>query len=99
MSEDELATFYRETFLPLVRRATWKHGLSKEDARDVVQDAFLLAVSKIDSSGNPRAWLIQVVDHLALNLLRKIGRRARLIEHWNGGDRRGSRVVDEGVDY
>ena len=28
--------FYQRYFLPLVRRATWKHRLEKEDARDVV---------------------------------------------------------------
>ncbi len=78
MSEKELEGFYRQTFLPLVRRATWKHGLSKEDARDIVQDAFLIAIAKIDSAGNPKAWLIQVVDHLSINHQRKTVRRAQL---------------------
>ena len=75
--------FTRRSFIPLVRRATWRHRLSKEDARDVVQDAFLLAIEKIDAAGNPKAWLIQVVDHLGheptsgsrsdeLNLLSKV---------------------------
>ena len=83
MSEPELEAFYRGVFLPLVRRATWKHGLSKEDASDIVQDAFLLALSKLDSAGNPKAWLIQVVDHLANNLHRKAARRAQLISRWS----------------
>ena len=82
MSEPELETFYRGIFLPLVRRATWKHGLSKEDASDIVQDAFLLALDKLDSAGNPKAWLTQVVDHLALNLHRKAVRRAQLSSRW-----------------
>lgn len=85
MEDRDLDAFYRQTFLPLVRRATWKYGLSKEDARDIVQDAFVLALAKIDASGNPRAWLIQVVDHLALNYRRKAARRTELIAKWGNG--------------
>jgi DNA-directed RNA polymerase specialized sigma24 family protein len=83
MADAELAAFYVQIFLPLVRRATWRHGLSKEDARDIVQDAFLLAIEKIDSARNPKAWLIQVVDHLALNYRRKLSRRALLAAKWD----------------
>ncbi|HKD17865.1 MAG TPA: sigma-70 family RNA polymerase sigma factor [Thermoanaerobaculia bacterium] len=86
MPDAELAAFYEEIFMPLVRRATWRHRLSKEDARDVVQDAFLLAIEKIDAAGNPKAWLIQVVDHLALNHLRKQVRRSKLLSKWSRGD-------------
>lgn len=82
MSDLELEVFYREVFLPLVRRASWKHGLSKEDSRDIVQDAFLLALGKLDSAGNPKAWLTQVVDHLAINFQRKSARRAQLVSRW-----------------
>lgn len=78
----DLDAFYRSVFLPLVRRATWKHGLSKEDARDIVQDAFLLAIAKIDLTDKPKAWLIQVVDHLAINHWRKNARRAQLVAKW-----------------
>src|SRR2546430_598866 len=78
----ELDSFYRELFLPLVRRATWKHGLSKEDARDIVQDAFVLAVVKLRPDGNGKAWLTRVVDHLATNLRRKGARHARLEARW-----------------
>jgi len=85
MSDADMDAFYREVFLPLVRRATWRHHLSKEDARDIVQDAFVLAIPRIDSTLNPRAWLIQVVDHLAMNHQRKIVRRARLTERWSSG--------------
>jgi DNA-directed RNA polymerase specialized sigma24 family protein len=74
----ELEGFYRQLFLPLVRRATWRHGLSKEDARDIVQDAFVLAVVKLKAGGNARAWLTSTVDHLAVNLRRKGARHARL---------------------
>lgn len=87
MPDAELAAFYEEIFMPLVRRATWRHGLSKEDARDVVQDAFLLAIEKIDGSKNPKAWLIQVVDHLAMNYQRKLFRRAQLTAKWGLNER------------
>lgn len=74
--------FYRQYFLPLVRRATWKYRLEKEDARDVVQEAFMVALAKLDPGKNPRAWLIQVVDHLAVNFQRKLVRRAKLVTRW-----------------
>ena len=79
----DLSAFYAEVFLPLVRRVTWRHGLSKEDALDVVQDAFIVAIEKIDLAKSPKAWLIQVVDHLALNHQRKLFRRARLMARWD----------------
>lgn len=75
--------FYRRYFLPLVRRATWKHRLEKEDARDVVQEAFLVALVKLDPRRNPKAWLIQVVDHLSINFQRKVVRRAKLVSRWS----------------
>lgn len=75
--------FYRQYFLPLVRRATWKHRLQKEDARDVVQEAFLVALVKLDPARNPKAWLIQVVDHLSVNFQRKLVRRAKLVTKWS----------------
>jgi DNA-directed RNA polymerase specialized sigma24 family protein len=82
----QLDEFYRQYFLPLVRRATWKHRLEKEDARDVVQEAFLLAVVKLDPRRNPKAWLIQVVDHLSTNFQRKMARRAKLVSRWSPTD-------------
>ncbi len=82
MPEADLAVFYQQVYLPLVRRATWRHRLSAEDARDIVQDAFVLAIEKIDATGNPRAWLIQVVDHLCLNHSRKAIRRLQLFNRW-----------------
>ena len=71
--------FYRLFFVPLVRRLVWRHGLSEEDARDVVQDAFLLGFVKLESFANPKAWFNQVVDHLALNWRRKAKRHAELL--------------------
>ena len=78
--------FYRKYFLPLVRRATWKYRLEKEDARDVVQEAFLVALVKLDPARNPKAWLIQVVDHLSVNFQRKVVRRAKLVTKWSPAD-------------
>ena len=76
---------YRRLFAELIRRARWKHGLSKEDAGDVVQDAFVVAWIKIDGVRDPRAWLFRVVDHLAVNLRRRATRRARLLAQWAPG--------------
>jgi DNA-directed RNA polymerase specialized sigma24 family protein len=77
---DEL---YRAFFVRLVRRASWRYGLSKEDAREVVHDAFLLALVKLNTKGNPRAWIYSVVDRLAANWQRKAIRRSQLMEKWH----------------
>lgn len=82
MSAQEFETFYRRVFLPLARRVRWRYHLSREDASDIVQDAFLIALSKIDSAKNPKAWMIQVVDHLARNHQRKSLRRVQLTSTW-----------------
>ena len=78
----DLQRFYQDWFIPLVRRAHWQHHLSHEDARDVVQEAFLLAIQRLDTSQNPTLWIKRVVDNLALNLVRKNGRRKRLLSIW-----------------
>lgn len=78
----DLEQLYRLLFPPLVRRAVRRHGLSFEDAADVVQDAFVVAVNRLDPAKNPRAWLTQVVDYLAVNCRRKGRRRAQLLERW-----------------
>jgi DNA-directed RNA polymerase specialized sigma24 family protein len=93
----ELETFYRQLFLPLVRRACWKHGLSKEDARDIVQDAFVIAVVKLRVGENGRAWLTSTVDRLALNLRRKGARHARLEAQFLGPITKG-RIGVHGTD-
>ena len=80
-----LEELYRAFFVRLVRRACWRYGLSKEDAREVVHDAFLLALVKLNADGNPRAWIYGVVDRLAANWRRKATRRSRLLEEWGPG--------------
>jgi DNA-directed RNA polymerase specialized sigma24 family protein len=82
MSAQEFEEFYRRVFLPLARRVRWRYRLSREDAWDIVQDAFLIALAKIDSARNPKAWMIQVVDHLALNYQWKTLRRTQLAAAW-----------------
>ena len=80
-----LEEFHRRLFMPLVRRASFKHGLSKEDARDIVQETFVLALSKLDPNGNPQSWFIGVVDRLAMGFQRKRARRALLAARWGYG--------------
>ena len=88
-ANEDLEAFYGQVFLPLVRRVTWKHRLSREDARDIVQDAFVIALTRLNDGGNPKAFLIQVVDHLSMNHRRKTIRRASLRERWGDGARNG----------
>ena len=95
MPEVDLAAFYQLVYAPLVRRATWRHRLSAEDARDIVQDAFVLAIERIDAAGNPKAWLIQVVDHLCLNHSRKAHRRNLLSAKWGQEARPASKPCQE----
>ena len=73
---------YRALFVRLVRRATWRFGLSKEDASEVVQDAFMVALVKLDTNGDPLPWLCRTVDNIAVNWNRKASRRARLMAKW-----------------
>ena len=75
---------YRALFVRLARRATWRFHLSKEDASEVVQDAFIVALDKLDTEGDPKAWLYRTVDNLALNWRRKIDRHERLAARWAG---------------
>lgn len=94
MSSADLDAFYRKVTLPLLRRARWRHGLSRDDAWDIVQDAFLIAIEKIDSAKNPNAWIIQVLDHLALNHNRKSIRRNRLSARWTSGSAMGEEASE-----
>lgn len=80
--DSDLQQFYQDWFGPLVRRARWHHNLPAEDARDVVQDAFILAIGRLDGTKNPKLWLRRVVDNLALNLVRKTRRRKHLLRQW-----------------
>ena len=75
----DLDDLYRSFYLTLVRRATWRFGLSADDAAEIVHDAFVLAISRVDFDRNPKAWIYTVVDRLAANCRRKSDRRAKLL--------------------
>jgi len=81
----ELEDCFRRAFPPMVRRAIRKHRLSLEDAEDIAQEAFLLAVLKLDSVVNPKLWLYHAVDRLSANLRKKRQRRVALAARWQGG--------------
>ena len=84
-SGEGLAALYEALYLRLVRRVTWRFGISREDASEVVHDAFVIAIVKLDWSRNPKAWLYGAVDRLAINWKRKAGRRARLLAEFGPG--------------
>jgi DNA-directed RNA polymerase specialized sigma24 family protein len=88
----EIEELYRRLYLPLTSRVRWKFGLSREDANDIVQDAFAVALVKLDATSNPQAWLIQVVDFLAVNMSRKLKRRSHLLARWIGDPRLSARL-------
>jgi DNA-directed RNA polymerase specialized sigma24 family protein len=63
----------------------WRRRLSNEDAQDIVQEAFLLAIKKLRHDGNVNAWLKAVVDRLAAGRSRTDRRRAGLAAKWGLG--------------
>jgi DNA-directed RNA polymerase specialized sigma24 family protein len=79
---EALEALYRAFYARLVRHAAWTFHLSKEDASEVVQEAFVLALVKLDASGNPISWMYRVVENIAANWKRKADRRARLLAEW-----------------
>jgi DNA-directed RNA polymerase specialized sigma24 family protein len=81
-SDQKLERIYRSLYSPLVNRVTWRFRLSREDANDIVQDAFAIALIKLDLCKNPEGWLTHVVDFLAVNMCRKAKRRAALLSRW-----------------
>ncbi len=82
---ERLSLFYRTYFLGLVRRTMWRRRLSNEDAQDIVQEAFLLAIKKLRHDGNVNAWLKAVVDRIAAGRSRTDRRRAGLAAKWGLG--------------
>ena len=80
--DPELERFYESCFMPLVRRAVRRYRMSIDDAKDLAQDAFVVALARLDPTQNPRAWLYQVLDNLCVNFRRKTLRRAQLISRW-----------------
>ena len=94
----EIEAFFHEFFRPLVRRAVRRHRLSTEDACDVVQEAFVVALTKMGPEGNAAAWLKQVVDFLAINLNRTRLRRAELLRYWVASSSTTQRSMSLGME-
>lgn len=92
----QLESIHRKLFVRLVNRARWKHRLSTEDAKDIVQEAFVMAVVKIGSVENTRAWLEGVVDRLAMNHRRTQERRSRLLAIFGPAGDRAASSPEEG---
>ena len=84
VSVADFEEFHRRLFMPLVRRAMWRHRVSGEDARDIAQEAFVIALTKLKPGGDPGCWFIKVVDHLCVNFRRKAARRYGLQVRWGG---------------
>lgn len=89
----QIEAFYHEFYRPLVRRAIRRHTLPMEDARDVVHQAFVIALEKMEPTGNAEAWLRKVVDFLAVNLKRTSLRRASLLARWHPGEKSEARIA------
>ena len=94
MRRSELESLHRALFGPLVCRLEFKHRLSTEDSRDIVQKAFLLALEKkMGAEGNAAAWFVRVVDNIAMRHRGTAARRAGLLERW--GPPTGRATADE----
>lgn len=62
---------------PLLRRVALRIVRNEETARDVVQEAFVVALTHADRVREPRRWLVRVTRNLALLSVRRRSRRAR----------------------
>jgi RNA polymerase sigma factor (sigma-70 family) len=84
LAPEELDDFYRRYYRGLLRHVTLRCRISKEDAADIVQETFLLAMEKEwdPDMGSPRAWLVEVAERKAANFRRTRRRRADLLERW-----------------
>lgn len=83
ISRARLAQLYVRLFDGLVRYVIWRHRRAPDDAQDLVQQAFLLALDKMISTRNARVWFTQTLDYLASNQQRKDARRAELLARWS----------------
>jgi len=68
-----------------VRYAVGRHSLRRDDARDVVQQAFVVLILKFGTVREPAPWLKGVVDGIVVNRVRTAGRRARALAEWGPG--------------
>jgi RNA polymerase sigma-70 factor, ECF subfamily len=73
---DGFDAFYRESYAGLVRQR-WAVTGSRQDAEDVVQEAFVRAAARWGQVGTyelPEAWVRRVAIRLARNELRRVRR-------------------------
>lgn len=87
VSLERIEALYKELSGLLMRYASWRHGLSREDSGDMVQQVFVIALEKMESEKNAKTWLIRVLDGLAANQHRTAARRSALLERWGERDR------------
>jgi RNA polymerase sigma-70 factor (ECF subfamily) len=76
---NETESLYRRFALRL-RAYVAAHGLGQEDAKDVVQEAFLRLMTEGEHIRSAEGWLFAVARNLAIERLRKLKREARLAQ-------------------
>jgi DNA-directed RNA polymerase specialized sigma24 family protein len=91
----EVEAQYQNLGKELLRRARYKYRVSREDAGDLVQQAFVIFWVKFPTVKDARPWLVAVVDRLALNLVRTGKRRANLLARFQPPPRFGEDDPDE----
>lgn len=77
---------------PSMKRVAWRILRDEELARDVVQEAFIVALTHTERVDNPKHWLVRVTRNLALLAIRRASRRRRHEE--NADAREAGRPVD-----
>ena len=76
--ESALAALYDLAARPIFGLALWRTG-SVDDASDVVQEVFVKVAAERDrlaQVGRPRAWLLGLAHHAAVDVTRRRARRA-----------------------
>jgi DNA-directed RNA polymerase specialized sigma24 family protein len=61
---------------PKLKRVLWRHRIPLQDADDLLQETFLIMVSKSGSIRNPEAWLLATLANRCIIYWRK--HRSRL---------------------
>ena len=61
---------------PKLKRVLWRHRIPLQDADDLLQETFLIMVSKAGSIRNPEAWLLATLANRCIIYWRK--HRSRL---------------------
>jgi RNA polymerase sigma-70 factor, ECF subfamily len=72
--KDDFDAFYQDAYTRLVRQL-WAVTGSRQDAEDVVQEAFVRAAirwGRVGAYEQPEAWVRRVATRLALNELRRV---------------------------